>query len=112
MLRTYHWTLILELAILGLWVPPIYYIASEIADAPDGPVPKITQAVLAMFALNMFFRLVNAVGNVVLLFRFDTTRRHRSDISIWKRPFHYLVSAFVMWTYPQSLEQKYPPDFL
>jgi hypothetical protein len=58
-----------------------------------------------------FFRLINLVGNAVLLLRFDTTQRSRSGIPTWKRPFHYLATALVMWTYPQSLEQKYPPDY-
>jgi hypothetical protein len=52
-LRTYHWTLALELIILGIWIPPVYHVASEIANAPGAPVSKSTQATLAMFALNM-----------------------------------------------------------
>jgi hypothetical protein len=51
--RTYHYTLTLELIILGLWIPPVYYIAAGLASSPDDPVPKSTQAALAMFALNM-----------------------------------------------------------
>ncbi|AEO61270.1 hypothetical protein MYCTH_2311268 [Thermothelomyces thermophilus ATCC 42464] len=66
-----------------------------------------------MFVLNMSFRLANAVGeNRVLLVGFDITTRYRSGISIWRRPFHYLVSAFIMWTYPRVIEQKYPSDIL
>lgn len=51
--RTYHYTFTLELIILGLWIPPVYYIAADLATSPDDPVPKSTQATLAMFALNM-----------------------------------------------------------
>lgn len=51
--KTYHWILALELIIMGLWIPPIYYVASEIANASGDPIPKSTQASLAMFALNM-----------------------------------------------------------
>jgi hypothetical protein len=50
---TYHWILAIELTILGLWIPPIYYVASEIANAIGDPTPKSTQASLAMFVLNM-----------------------------------------------------------
>ncbi len=50
--RTYHCTFVLELIILGLWIPPIYHVATEMADASDGPVPKSTQATLALFTLN------------------------------------------------------------
>jgi len=110
--RTYHCTLVLELVILGLWIPPIYHIATEVANASGGPISRSTQATLALFALNVLFRLVNILGNVVLLCRFDTTTRHRYSLSMWKRPFHYLGTVLVMWTYPQSLEQKLPPDYL
>jgi hypothetical protein len=51
--RTYHWSLVMELAILGLWIPPVYYLGTEIARAGDQSVPRSTQAALAMFALNM-----------------------------------------------------------
>lgn len=52
--RTYHWTLVIELTILGLWIPPAYHVALRIAEgARVGHVPKSTQATLAMFGLNM-----------------------------------------------------------
>lgn len=51
--RNYHYTLFLEVAILGLWIPPVYYIATEIVQAQDTPVPKENIAALALFALNM-----------------------------------------------------------
>ncbi|KAK4130822.1 hypothetical protein BT67DRAFT_452161 [Trichocladium antarcticum] len=108
--RTYHCTLVLELAILGLWTPPVYYVATELASPRDVPVPKSTQATLAMFGLNMLFRLFNLVGNIVLLCRLDTTERHRSGVPAWKRPAYYLATFLIMWTYPQSLEEKSSPE--
>ncbi|KAL2142045.1 hypothetical protein VTI28DRAFT_1615 [Corynascus sepedonium] len=105
--RTYHWTLALELAILGLWIPPVYHVATDIGNSPGNPVPKSTLATLAMF-----FRLINAMGNVVLVIGFDMTTRHRSNIPTWGRPLHFLASAVVIWTYPPVVEQKYPPDYL
>ncbi|KAK4139621.1 uncharacterized protein C8A04DRAFT_15706 [Dichotomopilus funicola] len=110
--RTYHFTLVLEFLILGLWIPPIYSIAAGIAKSPDAHVEKSTKATLAMFALNTLFRLLNLIGNILLLGRLDTTSRNRSAIPAWRRPLHSLATALVMWTYPQSLEQKLPPDFL
>ncbi|GAB1313700.1 F-box domain-containing protein [Madurella fahalii] len=110
--RTYHWTLAIELAILGLWIPPVYYITIEIASAGDGPVPMSTQAALAMFALNMLFRLFNVLGNLVILFSVDTSERYRTGAPLWKKPLYTAARACVFWTYPQSLEQKLPPDYL
>ncbi|KAK3314498.1 hypothetical protein B0H66DRAFT_449574, partial [Apodospora peruviana] len=108
--RTYHYTLVLELAILCLWIPPVYDIASSIAAAPGAAVPKTTQATLAMYALNMFFRLMNVFGNIILLSKYDMTRSHRPTASLWRRMFHSVAAPLIFWTYPQSLEQRYPAE--
>lgn len=45
---------VVELAILGLWVPPIYAIAKGIVGTPAGtPVPRTTVVTLVFFAMNM-----------------------------------------------------------
>ncbi|KAH6851353.1 hypothetical protein B0I37DRAFT_306454 [Chaetomium sp. MPI-CAGE-AT-0009] len=106
----YHYMLAFELIILALWIPPVYYVASEMANATGGSIPRSTQASLAMFVLNMVFRLMNVVGNLIIFLTFDTTQRNWSDIPVWKRLFHYLATGFVIWTCPQSLEQMYPPN--
>ncbi|KAK4159732.1 hypothetical protein QBC43DRAFT_293753 [Cladorrhinum sp. PSN259] len=110
--RTYHWTFSLELIILGLWILPVYSIASEIAKHPEDDVPRSTQASLAMFGLNILFRLLNLLGNVILVFKPDLTRRRRPDVTAVKRAWYKVVCSLVFWTYPQSLEQKHPPDYL
>ncbi|KAK3988964.1 hypothetical protein QBC44DRAFT_242554 [Cladorrhinum sp. PSN332] len=110
--RTYHWTFLLELIILGLWITPVYFISAEIARRPGEKVPRSTQAALAMFGLNILFRFFNLLGNVIILFRTDLTRRRRPDISIFKRGWYRVACIFVFWTYPQSLEQKVPPNYL
>jgi len=56
-------TLLLELSILGLWIPPVYYIASAIARSPDESVPKSTVAALAIFALNMYVAMPRYVDH-------------------------------------------------
>ncbi|KAK3935157.1 hypothetical protein QBC46DRAFT_56428 [Diplogelasinospora grovesii] len=109
--RTYVYTLFFELATVGCWIPPVYYIAMDIAGNPDEPVPTSTQATLAIFALNMFFRLLNAFGNIVLLFEYDMTRAHRPTASTWRKTVHPFAMALIRWTYPQAMEQKYPPDY-
>ncbi|KAL2131948.1 hypothetical protein VTI74DRAFT_4403 [Chaetomium olivicolor] len=107
--RTYHWTLALELTILGLWVPPVYHIVREIiaTSTAGASVSKATQAILAMFCMNMLFRFLNLLGNIVLLCRVDVTDRRRTISPAWMRPFHYLATGLVIWTYPQYLEEKY-----
>jgi hypothetical protein len=111
---TYKYTLFLELAILVLWIPPIYSVAGDTdivgvkgEEGREGPVPvpkAATQATLAMFAVNVFFRLVNFVGNIVILLHIDFTKWTRLGVPRWRWPFYYLAAALVVWTYPQSLE--------
>ncbi|KAK3387909.1 hypothetical protein B0H63DRAFT_521926 [Podospora didyma] len=110
--RTYHYTLFLELVILCLWIPPVYFVATEISNkGPEDTVPKSIQAALAMFCLNMLFRLFNVFGNVVLFFEYDMTRIRRPKVSIWRKMFHPIAAFLVFWTYPQAMEQKFPPDY-
>jgi hypothetical protein len=50
-------TLFIETAILGLWIPPVYYLAKEIwliDHFRDYPIPKSSIAALTMWALNMY----------------------------------------------------------
>ena len=56
------------------------------------------------------FRLLNVLGNVVLLADFDMTRYHRQKAPPWRRLTDPFGIALVLWTYPQALEQKNPPD--
>ncbi|KAL1835634.1 hypothetical protein VTJ49DRAFT_6301 [Mycothermus thermophilus] len=51
--RTYHYTLVLEFLILGLWIPPVYHVAREIAGMDAGSIPGSAKATLAMFVLNV-----------------------------------------------------------
>lgn len=52
------------------------------------------------------FRLLNMLGNVLLLCGFVVTEWKRLTIAPWKRPFHSFATFLIMWTYPQYLEQK------
>ncbi|KAK0723324.1 hypothetical protein B0T26DRAFT_641452 [Lasiosphaeria miniovina] len=109
--KTYHWTLFLELTILALWIPPVYYISTDIINFPENPVPRSTIAALVMFGLNMFFRLLNILGNVVLFCEYDMTRIHRPNVPRWRKASYPVFALLVFWTYPQALERKYPPDY-
>ncbi|KFA81730.1 hypothetical protein S40288_05992 [Stachybotrys chartarum IBT 40288] len=48
-LRTYHWTAILESAILGLWVPAIYTILQRTMASPDPPSAKALTTMTFIF---------------------------------------------------------------
>ncbi|KAK4183736.1 hypothetical protein QBC35DRAFT_507414 [Podospora australis] len=107
--RTYNIAFCLELVILGLWIAPVYHVSKLVRDDLDTgvvPVAKSTWAALVIFGLNMFFRFMNVVGNFILLFRPDLTRRRRPAVSLWKRGLYKIACLFIFFTYPQSLESK------
>ena len=52
--RTFHLTLVLELMIACLWIPPVYSLAAIIRNTPtDVAVPRTTVVTLTFFCLNM-----------------------------------------------------------
>ncbi|KAK0625847.1 hypothetical protein B0T14DRAFT_387916, partial [Immersiella caudata] len=100
-------TMFIETAILGLWIPPVYYLAKQmwVANNVEGdPIPRSSIAALTMWALNMLFRFLNVLGNLIVLSGYEMTRRHRPNPGIWRKMAHPLLSRLVFWTYPQSLE--------
>ncbi|KAJ4222243.1 hypothetical protein NW759_006665 [Fusarium solani] len=106
-LRTYHWTLILELGILGLWIPPLLTILGSAQNRPGRPSPADV-ATIFFVASNIMFRVVNVLGNAVLMSEYKLWRRHRPNQSLAQRALNKTAAILVFWTYPQSVEQKYP----
>lgn len=51
--RTYHWVGLVELVIMGLWIPPMYAVSRDLERHPDGTVFESSVAALTFFALNM-----------------------------------------------------------
>lgn len=107
--RFYLRDLLIELIILGLWVAPVYSISKRFKD---GTTPsRATQATIAFIGLNMLFRLLNIMGNIVLLCRYDWTKHHVPGISIWDRITGPILMVLVMWTWPQCIERTSPRHF-
>jgi hypothetical protein len=68
--------------------------------------------IFAFYGLNMAFRLLNTLGNVFLFFEYDVTKRNRPTTPWWRKKLvNPIASALIFWTYPQALEQKYPPEY-
>ncbi|KPM36327.1 hypothetical protein AK830_g10256 [Neonectria ditissima] len=106
-LRTYHFTLFLELAILALWMPPLYAIVKDAPGSTKG-FSKAAVATIAFIALNMWFRLLNVLGNVILVSEYKIWRRHRPGLTLGQRIVLKVTAVLVFWTYPQIVEQTYP----
>lgn len=64
-----------------------------------------------MLGINMFFRLLNIIGNIVLITEYDRTRHYVPRIPIWRRFMNPILTALIFWTYPQHAERKFPPDY-
>ncbi|KAM5361742.1 hypothetical protein ACJZ2D_012915 [Fusarium nematophilum] len=106
-MRTYHWSLILELGILALWIPPLYAIIGKMHETRQRP-SKADIATIFFIACNMMFRLVNVIGNTILVSEYKLWRRHRPNLSPPWKALYKVIAFFVFWTYPQSIEQRYP----
>lgn len=58
------------------------------------------------------FRLLNVLGNIILMCDYDLTQHHRPKIPKWRQCFfNPLMSLLIFWTYPHAVEQKRPPDW-
>ncbi|KAF5012174.1 hypothetical protein FDECE_1764 [Fusarium decemcellulare] len=106
-LRTYHWALILELGILALWSPPLKTIVDNTRETP-GKLSKADIATISFIAINMAFRLLNILGNIILVTEYEFWDRFRPDKSRIRRFLKQVIAFLVFWTYPQSVEQSYP----
>ncbi|OTA96303.1 hypothetical protein M434DRAFT_375123 [Hypoxylon sp. CO27-5] len=106
--RTYHWVGALELVILGLWIPPIYAVARRING---GSLERSIFAALVFYGINVIFRLVNFIGNIVLMCEYDMTKHYVPERSLKRKLLNALMAGLIYWTYPQCVEQRYPPDY-
>ncbi|KAJ4405028.1 hypothetical protein N0V82_010390 [Gnomoniopsis sp. IMI 355080] len=109
--RTYHLALLIELAIVGLWIPPIYHIGKEIATRTLELAAKPAIAIIAFVGLNMLFRVINILGNIILISEYDRTKHYVPRIPIWRRFMNPILTALIFWTYPQHAERKFGPDW-
>ncbi|KAI0879971.1 uncharacterized protein GGS22DRAFT_193747 [Annulohypoxylon maeteangense] len=106
--RAYHCVGVLELVILGLWVPPMYAVARGLEE---GAVPKRSAVTaLVFYAVNMIFRLLNFIGNVLLMFRYDITKHYVPQQSPMRKLLNMLMAGLIYWTDPHFIVQRYPPE--
>ncbi|ROV97341.1 hypothetical protein VMCG_06897 [Cytospora schulzeri] len=107
-IRVYFRDLVIEVIILGLWVAPVYSVSKRLVD---GAPARSTQATIAFIGLNMLFRLLNIMGNIALLCKYDWTKHHVPGASTWNRVKGPMLMMLVMWTWPQCIERTSPRHF-
>ncbi|ELQ44718.1 hypothetical protein OOU_Y34scaffold00062g15 [Pyricularia oryzae Y34] len=112
-IRTYHWSFLFELMTLLCWIPPIHWIIDLYVETPYYELPRSTMACLIFFCFNLLFRLLNVLGNLVLLCEYQRTSHHLPSHMIpwWRHITNPVVDCLIFWTYPQCAEQKYPPHW-
>ncbi|KAI2465607.1 hypothetical protein F4781DRAFT_18620 [Annulohypoxylon bovei var. microspora] len=106
--RTYHWVGALELVILGLWIPPMCAVARGVGG---GSPERSAVAALVFYAVNVIFRLLNFIGNIVLMCEYDMTKHYVPQQSLKRKLLNMLMAGLIYWTYPQCVEQRYSPDY-
>ncbi|KAL7931685.1 hypothetical protein V8C35DRAFT_309256 [Trichoderma chlorosporum] len=111
-MRTYHWSMITEVIILALWIPPMYAIINKAVvhratSSFDMSQTAIT-ATLTFIAFNMMFRLLNSIGHLILLCEWRMWQRSRPGISRLRRVAGEMLMILVVFADPQSLQQEYP----
>ncbi|KAL7906965.1 hypothetical protein GGI35DRAFT_100692 [Trichoderma velutinum] len=111
-MRTYHWSMLTELFILALWIPPLYEVIDKaiVNRATSGldVSRSATYATLAFIVVNMMFRLLNAIGHLILFFEWRMWQRSRPGISRLRRLAGKVMMMLVICADPQSLQQEYP----
>ncbi|KIL85728.1 hypothetical protein FAVG1_11223 [Fusarium avenaceum] len=106
--ETYHWALLLELGILGLWIPTLLAILNIMEKRPEGPEKKDTATVFFIVCNISIFRFINILGNILLAAEYKLWRRFKPGQSILRRVLNKVAAFLIFWTYPPSIEQKFP----
>ncbi|KAJ0374835.1 hypothetical protein COL26b_007001 [Colletotrichum chrysophilum] len=109
--RTYHLSLILEAAILGLWCMPLYVFINLNEENFKGLEDRRVTVTLVFVVLNMFFRLLNVLGNLILACEWRHFARNKPRSTPITKALSFVLAGLVYWTYPQSIEQEYPAQY-
>ncbi|KAF5601830.1 uncharacterized protein FSUBG_8002 [Fusarium subglutinans] len=106
-LRTYHWSLLLEMGIFGLWIPPLTGVVRTMGKGVEG-VRAADIATVFFIACNMLFRFINVLGNTLLVSEYKLWRRYMPNQPRPIRILNKVIAFLIFWTYPPSIEQKFP----
>ncbi|KAK2046590.1 hypothetical protein LZ31DRAFT_188226 [Colletotrichum somersetense] len=109
--RTYHFTGVLEGAILALWCLPLYVLVNDVEGGVEGAWDRRVLVTLIFIVLNMAFRLLNLLGNIILTLEWRHFARKKPRLTPAGRFANMVLAFLVYWTYPQAVEQEYPPQY-
>ncbi|KAH7493702.1 hypothetical protein FOMA001_g348 [Fusarium oxysporum f. sp. matthiolae] len=65
-------------------------------------------ATIFFIACNILFRFINVLGNTLLVSEYKLWRRYMPNQSRPSRILNKVIAFLIFWTYPPSIEQKFP----
>ncbi|KAF5695860.1 hypothetical protein FDENT_166 [Fusarium denticulatum] len=101
------WVFCLKMGIFGLWIPPLTSVVRTMGKGTEG-VRTADIATIFFIACNMLFRFINVLGNTLLVSEYKLWRRHMPNQSRPARILNKVTAFLIFWTYPPSIEQKFP----
>ncbi|EXL87844.1 hypothetical protein FOPG_01428 [Fusarium oxysporum f. sp. conglutinans race 2 54008] len=96
-----------QMGILGLWIPPLTGVVRTMEKRSEG-VRAADIATIFFIACNILFRFINALGNTLLVSEYKLWRRYMPNQSRPSRILNKVIAFLIFWTYPPSIEQKFP----
>lgn len=125
-MRTWHWSFLLEVVMLALWIVIVYAIANPMDGSPV-EIRASTVATLIFIGVNLYvespilhanlcfaypthsiIRFVNSVGFLVLTCELKYWRLHKPDPNRRRRFCTKFITYIFMLTYPEAICQPYP----
>ncbi|RBA11339.1 hypothetical protein FPRO05_04512 [Fusarium proliferatum] len=101
------WVFCLKMSIFGLWIPPLTGVVRTMGIRSEG-VRAADIATIFFIACNMLFRFINVLGNTLLVSEYKLWRRYMPNQSRPARILNKVIAFLIFWTYPPSIEQKFP----
>ncbi|KAG5750284.1 hypothetical protein H9Q70_007063 [Fusarium xylarioides] len=101
------WVFCLKMGIFGLWIPPLTGVVRTMGKGAEG-VQAADIATIFFIACNMLFRFINVLGNTLLVSEYKLWRRYMPNQSRPARILNKVIAFLIFWTYPPSIEQKFP----
>jgi hypothetical protein len=109
--RTWHWSLIVELGTLALWLVILYDIRYPLLGTQPRRRGASAEATLGFVILIILIRTLNAIGLTLLTLEVKYWRRINitGGHSTSRRYYAKFVTFFFVWTSSHAVFQKYPP---
>ncbi|KAK1828962.1 hypothetical protein QBC39DRAFT_264234 [Podospora conica] len=100
----------LELALLGSWIPPVYYMIAVHPSVEDAD-PHATRAPLVLVFLNLLFRFVIVLGYVAIISGYDPVlqKRQKRRLSPWRKLTRPVMLGLIICTNPLSVGNSATP---